>query len=93
MAGTKAGHDSGGSPTTANAIRANNLLRKIRRRAKFIVMTNPAFRIGQSERSLSGFSREGEREKICATKNPCKPLKSLDSDERIQGNPRKSNSL
>jgi hypothetical protein len=32
------------------------------------------------------------REKISSAKNPRNPLKSLDSDERIQANPRKSNS-
>src|ERR1700744_5186001 len=31
------------------------------------------------------------REKILLAKRPRNPLKSLDSDERIQGNPRKSN--
>jgi hypothetical protein len=29
--------------------------------------------------------------KNSSRKNPCNPLKNLDSDERIQGNPRESN--
>jgi hypothetical protein len=43
---------------------ANNLLRKIGSQVKFIPMTNPALRIGQSERSHSGLLTRGK----CARK-------------------------
>jgi hypothetical protein len=73
----------------------DNLLRKIGSQPKLIRMTNPAFRT-RPDPALPGFScqrRADQRraEENFSAKNPRNPLKSLDSDERIQGNPRKSN--
>src|ERR1700722_13190877 len=45
-------------------------------------------RVLPSRRPLNAGER---REKFSSRKKPRNPLKSLDSDERIQGNPRKSN--
>jgi hypothetical protein len=54
-------------------------------------MTSPIFRIGETERLIPGFSREESHEKFPARRIAHNPLKRLISDERIQGNPRKSN--
>jgi hypothetical protein len=52
-------------------------------------MNNSALPYGLDRRSRCGATGKGGR-KIFRTKTPHNPLKSLDSDERIQGNPRKS---
>ena len=46
-------------------------------------MTNPAFRIGQSLRSRSGFLHPKSREKILLRRIAYNPLKSIVSDERM----------
>src|ERR1700722_4217973 len=52
-------------------------------------MNNSALPYGLDRRSRRGAMGKGGR-KILPAKTPRNPLKSLDSDERIQGNPRKS---
>src|ERR1700722_2019875 len=58
-------------------------------------MNNPAppqAKIPRAPRYRSGAANGTESaEKNCSRFKPRNPLKSLDSDERIQGNPRKSN--
>jgi hypothetical protein len=54
-------------------------------------MNNSALPYGLDRRSRRGAMGKGGR-KILPAKTPRNPLKRLDSDERIQGNPRKSNS-
>jgi hypothetical protein len=65
-------------------------LRKNRSRVTLLPMISPAFRIGQSTRApfRGPFPRTGGREKNLVRLVPRNPLKSLDPDERIQGNPR-----
>ena len=78
-----------------NYTRVDNSLRKIGRKPKLVPMNNS--RLSREARprplGLSGFPWREEREKNYSAKIPRNPLKSLDSDEGIQGNPRKSSAF
>jgi len=88
-------HRSGLSPPTprqspgAHAIRATICLQEIRSDLILPRMNAPAPPRGAGPRSRPGASqRPGPREKFCPSIIAHNPLKTLDSDERIQGNPR-----
>jgi hypothetical protein len=71
----------------------DNLLQKIRNLVK-LASHEQCCPSACPDRSLpSGGSHAADKgaRNICPAKNPRNPLISLDSDERIQGNPRKSN--
>ena len=76
--------------------RGDNRLQKIRTWVRLARWTIPRFPIASRAAFRSAASKaqgaEGPMKNFSA-KIPCNPLISLDSDEKIQGNPRKSNPL
>jgi hypothetical protein len=75
-------------------VQDGNLLRKIRRRVKLPHEESGAStRLRPGTPALPQTSREKAPRKNPPRFIPSNPLKSLDSDERIQGNPSESNAL
>jgi hypothetical protein len=65
-----------------------NLLQKIRNQVKLAPCRNPALPYAKIAGSVAGAFIDQQRAKlIFSPLVPCNQLKSLDSDERIQGNP------
>jgi hypothetical protein len=86
--------DFGKRQSTDGGSRGDNLLQKIRNKVKLGCMSKSAVQRAENldRRSRGCHTREIGRAKKFFQLFPCKPLIRLVSDERIQGNPNKSNS-
>jgi hypothetical protein len=74
--------------------KSRHFLAEKRNLVQVCLMSNPALPHASTARACLGNSTDGkEREEKFVHEISCNPLISLDSDERIQGNPRQSNTL